>query len=427
MSPGSTSLPPTTALAATPSTSTDNHHDEDSDTHDDCPFRQLLSVRPASCTPRPRPSGAGRGGRLKEERGSGKSVRFADTVTGPDGSPFTPGAGRGDAATPYRTGVVNMGKFYRRSDGRFVTRGGGRRPATAKERAPPVPPRPPLTAQYSHKPGQHQLLNTSYECHKKCPFRELLNNRPHKSVPKSWRSLSEGRPRLVGEGPKRPGMRVSGVSAPRWEHGGGKLNAGASLGLGKAPQGTRDGAEEVDARDIKLPVTYKNISLYVVAWPKLEAVRKNSPRTRSSSCPINATTAPKSRPRTRSAPAGTTWAPTAAPTRCTSATTRSASLTDDAYTGTPADTSECGAGDTSPSASREQSGTKTTTRFSLSPKTWPFCTPKAHSHHGVGCKYVSFPVIPKLWISLGGLLQITDSQNLKHRAVYDSKLRAGGK
>lgn len=389
MSPGSTTIPPTTALAASPSPASGNHdnNDEDSDTHDDCPFRQLLSVRPASCTPRPRPGGSGRGGRVKEERGSGKSVRFADTVIGPDGNPFTPAAGRGDAATLYRNGVVNMGKFYRRSDGRFVTRG-GRRPATARERGPPVPPRPPLTAQYSQKANQYQAVNTNNECHKKCPFRELLNNRPSKSVPKSWRSLSEGRPRLVGEGPKRPGMRVSGVSAPRWEHAPSKLNGGTSLT--KSSQNLR--GEEVDSRDIKLPITYKNISLYVVGWPKLEAVRKTSAssRTRSSSCPVNSTVTSKSRPRTSSAPADSTCVPTAttpaSSPRCTSATNSSTSLLGDTYTLTAVDASDCGSGNTSSLASKDQSGHTAATRSSLNPKTWPFCSPKTHSHHGVGCK-----------------------------------------
>lgn len=391
MSPGSTTLPPTVALAASPSSATGNHdnHDVDSDTHDDCPFRQLLSVRPASCTPRPRPGGVGRGGRVKDERGSGKSVRFADTVLGSDGNPFIPGSSGGDAATPYRNGVVNMGKFYRRSDGRFVTRGGGRRPATAKERCPPVPPRPPLTTQYSHKLSQYQTLNTNNECHKKCPFRDLLNNRPHKSVSKSWRSLSEGGPRLVGEGPKRLGMRVSGVSAPRWEHASSKSNGGTSHP--KSPSNTI--REEVDGRDIKLPVTYKNISLYVVGWPKLEAVRKNSAssRTRSSSCPVNSIATPKSRVRTNSAPASSTSVSTTSttptsPPRCTSATTSSVSPSRGAYTSIALDTSDCDSRNASFIALKDQSSHNAATRSSFSPKTWPFCSPRTHSHHGIGCK-----------------------------------------
>ncbi|MPC71895.1 hypothetical protein E2C01_066186 [Portunus trituberculatus] len=381
MGPGSTALPPATALAASPSPTSGKHDTRaaEDDTHDDCPFRQLLSVRPASCTLLPRTSGGmGRGGRLSDTRGGGKSVRFADTVTGSDGLPVTPGTHRkGDATTPYKNGVVNTGKFYRRSDGRFVTRGGSRRPATAKERVTPSSARPQAAGQYSL--GKTSQYQQQFECRKNCQFKEQVSNRPHKSVHKTWRSLaSEGRPRLVGEGPRRSRIKVTGVSAPRWEHVDNKQK-GDAFSAKQCPPKAGKGRDEVDE---KCSAAYKNALL--VGWPKFEANRKvASQRTRSLSCPQNSPVIQRPRFRTSSAPVGSTSAaisPTTT-TSCSAASPRSTSAPvtrasrNVSHHSSKSNTSLC-----------DHLASRAATRSSFSPKTWPFCSAKSQSYHGVGCR-----------------------------------------
>lgn len=385
MGPGSTALPLATTLAASPSPTCGKHdiRGAEDGTHDDCPFRQLLSVRPASCTLLPRTSGGvGRGGRLSDTRGGGKSVRFADTVTGPDGLPVTPGTRRkGDVTTPYKNSVVNTGKFYRRSDGRFVTRGGGRRPATAKERVTQSSARPQAAGQYSL--GRTSQYQQQFECRKNCQFKEQVSNRPHKSVHKTWRSLAaEGRPRLVGEGPRRSRMKVTGVSAPRWEHVDNKQKGDASSAKQGAPK-AGEGRDEVDERR---SAAYKNALL--VGWPKFEANRKvASQRTRSLSCPQNSPVIQRPRFRTSSAPVGSTSAPASTTTSsCSSASPRSTSAP--ATRGVHSSASRSTAGHNSKNSASlcDHLASRAATRSSFNPKTWPFCSAKSQSHHGVGCR-----------------------------------------
>ena len=387
MGPGSTSLPPTRGVAASPSPtfSKQHNHAHEDDTHDDCPFRQLLSVRPASCTLLPRsPCVVGRGGRVSDVRGRGKSVRFADTVTGSDRVSTIPGVRRkGESTTSCRNGVVNTGKFYRRSDGRFITRGGGRRPATAKERGAPPPARPHPTPQYNQ--GNTDRHMEQFECRKNCPFRELLGNRPHKSVHKTWRSLaSEGRPRLVGEGPRRAGMKVTGISAPRWEYM--EKRQKGDISLAKQLQPTA--GEDKDEVDEKCSAAYKNSSL-LVGWPKFEADRKTTNlRTRSLSCPQNSTVSQKLRFRTNSAPGGSSSVPSSTTTSACHSATRSTSApaTRDVYSPTTSNILASSSKNKSSSSLCDQAASRASTHSSFSPKTWPFCSSKSQSHHGVGCR-----------------------------------------
>lgn len=177
-------------------------------------------------------------------------------------------------------------------------------------------------------------------------------------------------------------MRVTGVSAPRWEHMGKRQKGDISLGKQSQPK-EGEGKDEVDE---KCPATYTNSSL-LVGWPKFEASRNTTNlRTRSSSCPQNSTVNPKPRLRTNSAPGGSTSVPTSTTTTATSPRSTSAPATRGAYSSTTRNTSVSNSKSNSSSSLRDQTVNRAAMRSSFSPKTWPFCNSKSQSHHGVGCR-----------------------------------------
>lgn len=196
--------------------------DDASDAHERCPFRQILSIRPASWRAMVvQHSGpldslvAVRGQRLSD--GRGKSVRFAD-------SEWRYRMGGGDT---YLNGYYDVnrnapekgsrGRFYRRHDGRFVTRSEPRLDIPGVYGPIPYSKAQPVSPQDILRNIRYQARCSAWENHENCPFREILRIQPGKVS--SARDKLQKKAKATSTSPSirrrhtLPDMKVTGLRA----------------------------------------------------------------------------------------------------------------------------------------------------------------------------------------------------------------------
>lgn len=194
---------------------------EDSDTHEHCPFRQILSIRPASWRAMVQHSaasdglGAVRGHRLSD--GRGKSVRFAD-------SEWRYCLGGGDT---YLNGCYDVnsnvtdkggrGRFYRRHDGRFMTRSEPRLDIPGVYGPIPYSRAQPVSPQDILRNIRYQDRCSGWENHENCPFREIMRIQPGRASAARDKLQKKAKTRSVSPSIKRrhtlPDMKVTGLRA----------------------------------------------------------------------------------------------------------------------------------------------------------------------------------------------------------------------
>lgn len=198
--------------------------DSESDTHDDCPFRLILSIRPSSCRMVRRAARAGgRGKRVGEARAHGKTVRFADSVvqgtvvggaSGYGRPQSSAGGGRGSSSPPPQgndTVDVVGRRFYRRSDGRFVNKGGVRLDPAGVYGPIPYTGSHPVTPQDIIRNIHYRDRNVDRENHDNCPFRELLRIRPRQTTTEALEG-KEARGSPGGRRTQRENLSVRGTA-----------------------------------------------------------------------------------------------------------------------------------------------------------------------------------------------------------------------